>query len=923
MDNTDRPEESHLSQNVEITEEAENAENAEGDGNTDSGQDSSQQVDEDAAGETRDEMVGDMEEELLVLDPEHPLMKGFQTSLKSHLEKQLNRLEIELRELRSMERAEGDGRMEVGVGLYKVQEELGRVDTKLKSQNKANMAVASQRQEAQEQLECVRQLYRGALCQNSQEREQVSQLQEEVDEIGLRFLYLQDASDSLRSNIATTQTTSRKAHADRSHAAQQKNTQDLYVERMTRKLERLLEQAALFDTQASAQALETHMAQEGLSEAQMQLDVLLVEQKQLLHQWNSSLLGVRHCDEAFNTLQEALRVARDQARALDTEMEGFRRAIGQEEERNEQLTLTLNCAQLEGGTLRTLTVRSEAQQEALLLQHAAYARMLQESEHTLARATGEAGARRAEAEALRAHMDREAEARRALEDRIISKIQEQLTHEQAAKCSRQQVEKMAAQKKERELQVSLLEDDMALVTLESTQVKLRVESLGCLWAELQQEMGRQEELLAHSEAEISKQDLVLERKQAAIGSYNKKIEEMSTKHEDVGGLEIRVHKLQKELEEVELEIQTQQQSWLRQQEELVRMNQDRQTQSAALLALQGKLTILHQKRVRTEGEIQQESREQAELERHMNGLMLDIMKLNAMLSRNIDQRAALEQSNSLIESNFVSSLKHAERESIELQMNVETIQEEKDMLLNSLLEAERQVLLWEKKTQLVKETQSAMRAEMGQGDIRFLKSEIHRMEVRFEQLMKQQGRLLRELEAAVSRREAIEMHSETQARSTRTRPANAETHGVLQALRRKIQEVQRKCKACESVLQQQQQAQRGLRSSLSEKQTQLSQLRSSCQALDNDLCSLQDTKEKNRSRLITLQGRVRHLQAVRDGRYRSVCASGSTPAPVIQRLNVRLLAIEAVVQRVAQESPEHQGALRQLMLAFASRRDLA
>ncbi|KAJ8332101.1 hypothetical protein SKAU_G00429110 [Synaphobranchus kaupii] len=221
-------------------------------------------------------------------------------------------------------------------------------------------------------------------------------------------------------------------------------------------------------------------------------------------------------------------------------------------------------------------------------------------------------------------------------------------------------------------------------------------------------MGRQQDLLAHSEAEISKQDIVIERKQFAIGNYNKKIEEMCTKHEDMGGLEIRVHKLRKELEEEESLIQSQQQTWLRQQEELVRMNQDRQAQSAALLTLQGKLTILQQKKVHTEGEIQQECREQAE---------------------NSQQSEALEDGNSLMESDFISRLKNAERNAIDLQMNLERIQEEKDMLLNSLLEAERQVLLWEKKTQLVKETQLAVREEIGQGDIRFLKSEIHRMQV--------------------------------------------------------------------------------------------------------------------------------------------------------------------------------------------------
>ncbi|XP_035284606.1 coiled-coil domain-containing protein 40-like isoform X1 [Anguilla anguilla] len=908
----------------------ENGEGAEGAGNGESDRAVTQETDEDvvaetkegAVGERRDEMVGDMEEELLVLDPEHPLMKGFQAALKTHLEKQLERLENELRELRSMERAEGDGRVEVGTALYKVQEELGRVDARLQGQNKANAATSSQRQKAQDRLEDVRRDYRATVAQNKQLWAQVSQMQAEVDTMALRLLYLHGASEDMCSDLATTQTCTRKAQVEKNRAAQEKNTQDLYVDRLTQKLERLQEQTALYNARASAQAMETQVAQEGLSEAQMELDALLVEQKQLLQQWNISLLGVRRRDEAYNAMLDALRVARDQARALDTEIEGFRKSIGQEEEQNEQLTVALNSARLDCGTSRKLIARSKTQEEALLAQHATYTRMLQESEHMLEQVTVDCAARRAEAAALRALIDREVGVRRELEEKIMGKMQEQLSHGQAAKYSRQQVEKIATQKKERELQVALLEDDIAQVTLESTEVKLRAESLSRVWAELQKEMAHQQELLAHSEAEISKQDIIIERKQFAIGNYNKKIEDMCTKHEDVGGLEIRVHKLRKELEEMEAEIQGQQQSWLRQQEELVKLNQDRQTQSAALLTLQGKLTILQQKKVHTEGEIQQERREQAEVERHMNGLMLDIVKLNGLLSKNSQQSEALEHRNCLMESDFISRLKDSEREAIELQMNLERIQEEKDMLLNSLLEAERQVLLWEKKTQLVKETQLAVREEMGQGDVRFLKSEIHRMEVRYDQLMKQQARLLRELDAAVARREAIEMHCETQARSARTRPAHTESHSVLQGLRRKIQDCQKKCKECEGVVVELQDTQRGLRSTLSQKQKQLAELRSTCDTVDTELRSLQDAKEKNRSRLITLQGRVRHLQAVRDGRYRSVCVGGTAPGSTAQRLSAHLQAVDSILQCVYQNCPEHRGALHLLTLAFASRREL-
>ena len=67
----------------------------------------------------------------------------------------------------------------------------------------------------------------------------------------------------------------------------------------------------------------------------------------------------------------------------------------------------------------------------------------------------------------------------------------------------------------------------------------------------------------------------------------------------------------------------------------------------------------------------------------------------------------------------------------------------------------RQIMLWEKKTQLARETRAAVDSEVGMGEIKAMKAEIHRMQVRYSQLMKQQERMIQEMEKAVSRYSAI------------------------------------------------------------------------------------------------------------------------------------------------------------------------
>ena len=65
----------------------------------------------------------------------------------------------------------------------------------------------------------------------------------------------------------------------------------------------------------------------------------------------------------------------------------------------------------------------------------------------------------------------------------------------------------------------------------------------------------------------------------------------------------------------------------------------------------------------------------------------------------------------------IRALQDAERESIQLQDKLDSLKEEKERLLNSLVEAQRQMMLWEKKTQLAKETRAAVDADFGQGEI--------------------------------------------------------------------------------------------------------------------------------------------------------------------------------------------------------------
>lgn len=57
------------------------------------------------------------------------------------------------------------------------------------------------------------------------------------------------------------------------------------------------------------------------------------------------------------------------------------------------------------------------------------------------------------------------------------------------------------------------------------------------------------------------------------------------------------------------------------------------------------------------GEMEQDQREQADLENQIKDVMADMIKLNCLLSKNSDMNQTLEQSNSLMETEFRQRLK--------------------------------------------------------------------------------------------------------------------------------------------------------------------------------------------------------------------------------------------------------------------------
>ncbi|XP_052543490.1 coiled-coil domain-containing protein 40 [Tympanuchus pallidicinctus] len=854
------------------------------------------------------------ETQLVVLDPEHPLMRRFQTALKNYLTKQMEKVDLELRELRTATKKSNEQREELGVILYGAQQQLAHLQLELeKSHSRCSQAAAARRQ-LEEELEGLRLTYQ-KVCQNTDdERRKVSAMQTQAENLASRLLHMQNMDEEMHHNILLMKQSTKKAEAEKIQAEVEKKKQDLLVERLTRKAYELQEQIALFEAQFVAQAEDTKVTRQAVNEARMEVQAINMEKKQLMNHWTNSLAGVKQRDEAYVAAQELLSKYRHDLQSIETNIHGYRKSIRKEEEKNEMLVTILNRSYNDANTTKKLIAQCLSKQEALKLESGSYTHILNETQQAVSRIKMDRAARLNESLSISKDIEKETEAKEQIESEIMAKLRDQMMSSKAEKYFSQLVAKLDQRKTDLELHFSKVENDMSQVILNTTHTNCRLTVLQKTLCELEKEIKDIHHLISCGESEISKGNLLMENKQGLIRQYNQKLEALLSQQggQELGPLEIEINKLTKEIEECNSEVMMLQKYWLNLQRELLKLTREQEEQLTSLDTLKKQITIMQQKKLRTENEIQQEIKEQKDLERHMKSISNDLIKLNVLISKNNSSFTELQYGNIITENEFVRSLKAAEKESIEMQEKHSQLTEEKERLLNSLVEAEHQIMLWEKKIQLTKEMRSAVDSQRGQGEIRAMRAEIHRMQVRYGQLMKQQEKMIRDMEASVSRREAIATRGEGRNKTDKKRITKSDFCRKKEELRRKIAESQKNAQDCNKIILELESTQASLSASLVEKQQEMCMLQAESHGLDSHTECLRYKKRWNLLEIVAYQTRQKHLQALKEGKYTPLCSSEQSCRDEQQKLQERLRAVSAIVHRVQQEQPQHHPALQWL-----------
>merc|ERR1719277_181021 len=280
--------------------------------------------------------------------------------------------------------------------------------------------------------------------------------------------------------------------------------------------------------------------------------------------------------------------------------------------------------------------------------------------------------------------------------------------------------------------------------------------------------------------------------------------------------------------------------------------------------------VLEQKRIRIESSLQAQQKETKDLENAMKHLRFDMDRMNGAIVSNESKTKELSNNNQVLETEFVAKLKEIETHCLQMEAQVAHVKEEKTSMTQDILEAERQVLLWERKIALEKEMQQALDPNIGQAEAAAMQKEIHRMELRLEQLKRRQEQMIMEMERAINKRDAIQLKYEPKAKKTK------QTQSAV-SLKRQVQSLKNNLRLCT-------QATSDIDQKLSERESELSQLQQSIEQNQEEYARVERAAEQLRVEVQVGQvAKQRNLSALlrlqRSARRYDELSTGTGPPP--------------------------------------------
>jgi chromosome segregation ATPase len=695
----------------------------------------------------------------------HDLMQGIQKTLFDQLGRQLDRALQEKREVENELSKVAKRKEEVGVELYGSQQQLARMQMALENLHNQFHGIAEARVAEEGVLEECKQRHAALKVAHAARQKALLKAQAELDALTATTSQVEKYNEEMKSEIAITRRATYKAESSVVELEKAKQGQDLYIDDLNAKVKGLRENAELYRAQLEEQKGQTDEAKEILKETEGEMDLIMFEKKQLMVQWKASLANLTKRDEAVAAATAQVEAAKVEISDMKAEILGTKRAIVAASQVNEAAIALRDKLTKEMTSMEEQIARIMAERDVLAERYTMLQRSMAQTEDEEKNANSIRDELKKKLDTVQDNITVVARERQAVEAAIMDVANEKTTVSKAVKNYAKAMKAIKEKVHEREMELANVDNELSRVKVDSLNTDAHNVQLRKLVAAAVAELADKDKLIEKYQLEIRQRHDEIEKKMGKVEGLNRKYEKLLEAHQKAGGgegpllgpLEATIKALKKEIADLADEAVQLQREWLRDQTALVDTTAETEDILERNNEARAKVTVLGEKKLRAAKKVATAEAEIKRLTATDTSLQTDMARLNELLGKNGKMAEELIEANKQLELEFVSELKELEEKSLAAENKLAGVVDKKDELLDEIMEAERQLLLWEKKIQLEKETQAALDPSVGQGEVHAMEKEIHRMELRQSTLKGERERLVKEIERAVHKRESLSL----------------------------------------------------------------------------------------------------------------------------------------------------------------------
>ncbi|XP_067928587.1 coiled-coil domain-containing protein 40-like [Watersipora subatra] len=846
----------------------------------------------------------DSDSEQVLLDPEHPLMVRFQTALGTHLKKRVAELDTEQKELNAKLAETAREREELGMILYSEQQDLALVQAKLESINENLQTHTATRLTREAEMDCLRKFYKTVVREVDASRSQASVMQKELDNINIRLFCLMNSQSDVRSDVKVMKRAALKTKQDLTEQEQKKQMQDYQVDLLAELIDRKQEEIGMSEAQTMSQAAETLKFKKLLSEADMELEVLRADMKQIHSNWRATLLGMKRRDEALSHKTNSLREAEKLLLSKQREVDAFQRSISDSEERHERLSYTLTRVNNDLSVSRKALVKTRKRFDELKIEFSQKARILQSIETSCFQINAEKTAKECERAIIQKEFEQVMREKSTIKEQLVDVLQEHTACNKAAGYARKKAMAVIEHIGKIEAQISSDENELARLEQELIAYDVKLSANKELIAAVQTEVRSKNELCTSYEVSFNRNHITIERKQNFMDESNRRLAALLEQREgnEVSPLENVTLNLAKTLRKQSHNMLDAQTMWVEKQQEFMNLITEKHELAVSIKRQNQAILVLNGRKSKLDRSIEKVKKEKHCYDIDMRQLRVEMEKLASKVYDQKERKEQMEASSCFVETDFMRELKELELSMFSMKDTVASIQAEKESLLNQLVHLESQVSWWQRKIQLgteIKETIDPKRNS--NADLTPMKCEIHRMTMRYESLMKEQERLIRSMEDSVTRREYVVSGYNARVRRDPQVLTKSKCHRQINETKGNILKFKKEMERLDGERKQLQIQMSGVASHLDGKKHSIAACKDEISSVELTIKQSSNIKHKNLIELLRRQKRMGHNGDIQKGKYKPLYSSQSRLAAELSGEQRVMEQLGSIVEKLKAE----------------------